>query len=573
MGNGKLQIQLRDMLLLALLTLAMALPGLAKLPVIDRDEARYAQASVQMIETGDYVNIRFQDQARNKKPAGSYWLQAASVKLFSDVKDRKIWPHRLPSVLAALLAVLATYWGGRRLLGREAAMIGSSLLAVSMIFVFEAHIAKTDALLCGFSAVVLATIAYLRNGGGKRSAILFWAALGCAVMIKGPILPLLLVLCICCLILWERDTKWLKPLLFWPGPLLFLLVVLPWMLLIWRETGGAFFTDAIGGDLAPKLKGGHETHGGPPGYHSLLTWAIFWPSCLFLLPGIAFALRAAFQKDQKQSAVSKSARLLLCWTVPFFIVFELVPTKLPHYTLPIYPALALMASAAVITLTKVEEFPVLRRINAVIFAVVSIALICGLLFGESFYGDDPSWSFAVMGTALLICLFASARMWAAKGQSAFIGVLFAALLVNIPTYQFTLPSLDALLVSRNVKSTMSNLGVSFPIANTTKIVSPQFTEPSLVHGLGTNIILGAPERRLAEPALNIDDFLFLDRAREDTAEFELQFLEILNAEGRCLTSEKKVDGFNYSKGDPVEIDILRVTPCPPVEQLTAPNSP
>ena len=119
MKNGKLFIRAKDIAILTLLLLALALPGLVNLPVIDRDEARYAQASVQMIETGDYVNIRFQDRARNKKPAGAYWLQSASVKMFSDVQKREIWAHRIPSVFGALLAVLATYWGGVRLLGRD----------------------------------------------------------------------------------------------------------------------------------------------------------------------------------------------------------------------------------------------------------------------------------------------------------------------------------------------------------------------------------------------------------------------------------------------------------------------
>ena len=66
-------------LILICLTLAMVLPGLTRLPVIDRDEARYVQASVQMAESGDFLNIRFQDEARNKKPAGAYWVQTAMI--------------------------------------------------------------------------------------------------------------------------------------------------------------------------------------------------------------------------------------------------------------------------------------------------------------------------------------------------------------------------------------------------------------------------------------------------------------------------------------------------------------
>ena len=85
-----------QMILLILLTLAMVLPGLASLPVIDRDEARFAQASVQMAETGDLLNIRLQDEARNKKPAASYWAQTAMIKVFARDGENRIWAHAYP---------------------------------------------------------------------------------------------------------------------------------------------------------------------------------------------------------------------------------------------------------------------------------------------------------------------------------------------------------------------------------------------------------------------------------------------------------------------------------------------
>ena len=66
-------------LLLVLLSLALFLPGFASLQPMDRDEPRFAQATKQMLETGDFVAIRFQEEARNKKPVGVYWLQAGFV--------------------------------------------------------------------------------------------------------------------------------------------------------------------------------------------------------------------------------------------------------------------------------------------------------------------------------------------------------------------------------------------------------------------------------------------------------------------------------------------------------------
>ena len=117
-----------------------------------------------MAESGDFINIRFQDEARNKKPAGIYWLQTAAIKTFGKTGDRAIWVQRLPSVLGALIAVIATYWGAARMIGRRGAFIAASMLALSALMVFEAHIAKTDAMLCGLAATCFAALAHIRNG-------------------------------------------------------------------------------------------------------------------------------------------------------------------------------------------------------------------------------------------------------------------------------------------------------------------------------------------------------------------------------------------------------------------------
>src|SRR5579872_4313445 len=131
----------RPYLLLGVLCAMLYLPGISTIPVLDRDEARFAQATRQMLETGDFLHIRFQNEARNQKPAGIYWLQAAAVKAFSDPESTAIWPYRLPSLVAASLAALLTFGLGRRLLGdggapdepaRRTAMVGAVLLAASL---------------------------------------------------------------------------------------------------------------------------------------------------------------------------------------------------------------------------------------------------------------------------------------------------------------------------------------------------------------------------------------------------------------------------------------------------------
>ena len=92
----------RGPLLAAAVALIAGLPGLIAMPVLDRDEARFAQASAQMVETGDLVSISFQEEPRDKKPVGIHWLQSLSVRTLSSVERRHIWVYRLPSLLGAM---------------------------------------------------------------------------------------------------------------------------------------------------------------------------------------------------------------------------------------------------------------------------------------------------------------------------------------------------------------------------------------------------------------------------------------------------------------------------------------
>ena len=97
--------------LLALVTMTV-FTGQHMVPPMDRDESRFAQASRQMLQSGDYVTIRFQDELRAKKPAGIYWLQSASAALLGDAE---IASYRFVNLLALLVSIFMLYHIGLRL--------------------------------------------------------------------------------------------------------------------------------------------------------------------------------------------------------------------------------------------------------------------------------------------------------------------------------------------------------------------------------------------------------------------------------------------------------------------------
>lgn len=107
--------------------LVLALPGFFTLPPIDRDEARFAQSSAQMLDSGDFVDIRLGDEVRYKKPIGIYWLQAG-VAALTGAGDR-IWSYRLVSLAGAMAAVGFTFALARLVLPGPAAFLVAVMLA------------------------------------------------------------------------------------------------------------------------------------------------------------------------------------------------------------------------------------------------------------------------------------------------------------------------------------------------------------------------------------------------------------------------------------------------------------
>ena len=534
----------RPYALLGLLCLGLYLPGMNALPVTDRDEARFAQATRQMIESGDYLRIRFQDEARNRKPAGIYWLQALSVATLSGAEQSAIWPYRLPSLLGAVAAVFLTFALGRYLVGYPAAFLGAALLAGSLTLVAEAHLAKTDAVLLGL--VSAAQLAFGRiycqaRGRGKNPApwpwaLMFWAALAAATLIKGPVAPLMALLTALCLVAADRDARWLLDLRpFW-GVALFLAMVGPWLFLISRATEGAFLSESLGHDFLGKLMGAQEGHGVPPGAYTLLLALTFWPGSLFLAGGLLRGWRERAQPAE---------RFLLAWAVPFWIALELIPTKLPHYLLPAYPAFALLAAAALVKGVKRPLW--LDAASGLLWAAASLVLAAMLIAAPMALGHGLSVA-GVTAAAIILLMGGSLlyRFWRQKrpapGMAARAAIL--ALLALAPAAAFVAPSLDRLWLSRSAADL-----VRANAAPNAAIAVSGYDEPSLVFLLGTatKIVPGDAAARflMAAPGAMV-----LVEGREEGS-----FHQALARLGKTTHVVGRVAGLDYSNGKPMVLTL------------------
>jgi 4-amino-4-deoxy-L-arabinose transferase-like glycosyltransferase len=542
----------RPYALLGALCLLLYLPGLTAIPALDRDEARFAQATRQMLETGDFLNIRFQDEARNRKPAGIYWLQAASVAVFSTPESTAIWPYRLPSLIGATLAVLLTFGLGRPLLrsfpdpaaAPLTALIAAVFLASALGVVAEAHIAKTDAALlaCVVAGQGALGLAYVRARAGATVGLgvsmLFWVAEAAAILLKGPVAIAVAIVTAATLSIADRDARWLRALRPVLGVVFLVVAVAPWLVAIQSATEGRFLSDSLGRDFLGKLLDAQESHGAPPFYYLVLVLFTFWPGSLFLAPGL---IRGWRLHDLPV------VRFLLAWLVPAWVFIELVPTKLPHYVLPLYPALALLAASALVDGSP--ERPAWSRFT--ILAMAALWVVATLLIGAALivlpirFGDGVSIASLVAGVVLVGLMVASLWLRPPPIVAAGFVAALAAVLV-LPATMVVVPGLDRLWLSREAAALVADN----PPAPGTPLIVVGYNEPSLVFLLGTklrSVIAGS-----AASALGAGGEALVG-GREDA-----MFRQGLAARGLGARVLGEVRGTDYSNGQRMVLTLYKV---------------
>lgn len=446
------------------------LVGIAAVPVSDRDEPRFAQASRQMAESdrlADWVVPRVGDTIRLKKPPLIYWVQAPTVLLATggDPTHDAIWMYRLPSAIAALVAALATLWLGRAMFGGNTGLLAACLLVVSPVIVTDCHMARADEVLLAATTLSMCVLWTLwrdhRAGRVPPFAriVLFWFLVGLGVLAKGPITPFVAGTCALGCAAARREWRFIWRLRPITGVIVLCAIAVPWIWLAGNEVGWDTLRAAWDKEVVQRAKEGAEGHAAPPGYYAVTLIAFFFPGALLAALGLERAVRRGFAMRQERGA-GFLARLrarfsaekgrngevfLLCWIVPTWLAFELVVTKFPHYVLPVYPALALLVAR--LALGGVRALPKALnagdRFTAGAWMVVGIALsLAGMVlhFGLDIFGRSVtatgSWP-ALSGDASVVLVGAIAatalacwlvyRAWRSAREGAFARALAIAI--------------------------------------------------------------------------------------------------------------------------------------------------
>jgi 4-amino-4-deoxy-L-arabinose transferase-like glycosyltransferase len=539
----------RAVVLLLGFCLIAFLPGFFQIPPVDRDEARFAQATKQMVERNEYVDIRFQDEVRYKKPVGIYWLQAAAVKAGEALGIKNalhtIWLYRLPSLFGATGAVLLTYWAALAFVSRRTALLAALMMASSVLLGVEARLAKTDATLLLFCVAAMGALArvYLccRRTPERRvewpMPALLWTAMAGGILIKGPLILMFVGLTVLTLSIADRSLRWIKQLRLLPGFLWMLLLVSPWFIAIIVKSGDSFFAQSLGHDMLDKITSGQEAHGAPPGLYLLLFWVTFWPGAV-----LAVIATPAIWRARREPG----ARFLLAWLVPSWIVFEAVMTKLPHYVLPLYPAIAILIAGIVEGggLSK-NRWLVPGTAGWFIFpSVIAIAVPIGFFMLNRDIGL-LAWPSAA--AAVIAGLFAWWLYEVDGAERALLRSFAASVFVAFTVYGVTFPLLPALFPSALVAAEVRAAGCPQPHLASTYA----YQEPSLVFLLGT-------DTRFTDGA-GAADFMNNGPCRFALVDgrSERNFVQRANAVGLRYTLSQRIDGFNISNGKPFAMTVFR----------------
>jgi 4-amino-4-deoxy-L-arabinose transferase-like glycosyltransferase len=359
--------------------------GLGSTHLWDKDETLYGSCAREMFQRNDWVVPTFNDSLFSDKPPLMYWLMMTGFELFGVTE----FAARFWSALLGVATALLTYHIGRLLFRPEVGLWAGLAVASNLIFMVSARAATVDSALTFFGTLgMLALIVGWRVSERSRTScesdvaipgaatawmlpwhclIWLYVTLGFGLLAKGPIglvLPLataglfLLILSaqhrvansgcartfgrslaqVCHPGNFLRTTWRMRP---FTAAIVVLLIAAPWYVLVGLRTHGEWLQTFFIEQNVQRALQPFDSHGGSVFYYVVAISVGFFPWSVFL-PGAVIQLVRHLRGGEKESA---SYLLLACWIGVYVVFWSAVGTKLPHYVLPAYPALAVMTAA------------------------------------------------------------------------------------------------------------------------------------------------------------------------------------------------------------------------------------
>ena len=525
----------KKIFLFLLIAIIIFFQGLTRIPVLDRDEARFATSSKTMLENNDFIDIKMHNENRYKKPIGIYWAQVLSNYFFGKPPYDKIWVYRVPSLFGIILSLFFIFISVKNVFSEKEATLSVLFLVLSLLTISEVHQAKTDGLL--FLFVVVCNLLSLRLINEKKLGyylkIAYWMSCAFGVLVKGPIIFIfsILPLLVYSLIHKENFLKFLWTKL---GIFIFFIISIPWFVLITIKSGGAFWYESVLNDLFNKVTSGQESHGFIPGYYTILIFLFFWPASIFL-PNLILNMK----KNLKSYLIDDRLKsfLIISFLVPFFI-YELIPTKLPHYVFPCYASLSILIS---LEISKKSSTDLLRFsfLPTLIFPLVILTVITFAVYEYSTF----DLNFLVVTFIFLLLIGFLIFFLKQKQIKEFLIICSAyQLLVYFSAILFLVPRLEVFWIAKNINDTIDLHNSNYEI-----VYHFGFNEPSLLfytsHKTEKMNIIDIENSEIKEKRIL---YIVTDNYSNEVEKKFLNFKKI-----------DEIKGFNYSQGKDKLIKIYK----------------
>ncbi|GGK65523.1 ArnT family glycosyltransferase [Amphritea balenae] len=289
-------------------------------PLFDLDEGAFSEATREMLASGNFAATYLDGAPRYDKPILSYWFQALSVSLF----DLNEFALRLPSAIAASCWVWVSYRFARQQWDAETALYVVLIMANTLWISIIGKAAIADAWLNLFVTLTVLDIWRYWQQPERRSLLFrvyLWMALG--MLTKGPVAILVpLLVSGIFFILQGEWRRWLKAIFFIPGWVLLLLILTPWLWLVYLDQGFGFFEGFLLDHNLKRFSDTREGHGGKLWYY------------LFALPLVLLPFSAPlFSALRRAKALCKDSLTLylFIWLAVVFVLVSISGTQLPHY--------------------------------------------------------------------------------------------------------------------------------------------------------------------------------------------------------------------------------------------------
>jgi 4-amino-4-deoxy-L-arabinose transferase-like glycosyltransferase len=334
---------------------------LGSIPLMDPDEPVYAETAREMLQFHDFISPRIYGEFWYDKPPMYYWLVAVAFKIFGVGE----FAARLPSALLATAGAVLVYLSGRKLFGERAGLLAGLILVTSLEYFYLSKAAVTDVTLTFFLTAAL--LAFLH---GKY--YLFYSCAAFAVVTKGPIGIILCGAISGLYLILTHKRVLLKRMKLLSGTALFLIIALPWYILMYHYHGMSFIETFLGFHNITRFL--------QPEHPSGTLWYYYIPVIIFgFFPWSAFMVQAVYAGLKDKGANRNKLAFLVIWVATVFGFFTLSQTKLVSYILPMYPPLALLVGWYFDKAWLENRFSVLKW-SAAVLTILACILETGLLY-------------------------------------------------------------------------------------------------------------------------------------------------------------------------------------------------